>query len=147
LEVHAKESNGKFTALDGNYKVLYMHYSNSMTELAEAIRKINGQAKQGVTFGGRLMVGSGDVIRLWSDQERLRMTVDNLKNNLGSTHGMGQGIDPQVTIQQGERLGNAEGQIKKLEKAVADMISTNVTQKRNLDNLTNDFKQYKLQKK
>jgi hypothetical protein len=41
----------------------------------------------------------------------------------------------------------AEATVKTLSKAGADMVTTNATQKRNLDNLTNGFKQYKLQKK
>jgi hypothetical protein len=56
-------------------------------------------------------------------------------------------VDPQAIIRQGERLSASEATIKHLEKAVSDMIATNVSQKRNLDNLTNNFTQYKLQKK
>jgi hypothetical protein len=56
-------------------------------------------------------------------------------------------VDPQATLRQGERLTTSEAIIKQLQKSLTDMITTNATQKRSLDNLTNDFKQYKLQKK
>jgi hypothetical protein len=56
-------------------------------------------------------------------------------------------VDPQAIIRQGERLTASEGIIKQLQKSMTDLITNNATQKRSLDNLTNDFKQYKLQKK
>ena len=56
-------------------------------------------------------------------------------------------VDPQEIIRQGDRLTVAENSIKTMTKTIAEMVTANVTQKRNLDNLTNDFKQYKIQKK
>jgi hypothetical protein len=57
-------------------------------------------------------------------------------------------VDPQAILRQGERLTTtSEAIIKQLQKSITDLITTNATQKRSLDNLTNDFKQYKLQKK
>jgi hypothetical protein len=56
-------------------------------------------------------------------------------------------VDLQAILRQGKRLTTSKAIIKQLQKSLTDMITTNATQKRNLDNLTNDFKQYKLQKK
>jgi hypothetical protein len=56
-------------------------------------------------------------------------------------------VDTQAIIKQSERLTAAEVRVKSLEATVKDMGEKQATGKRNLDNLTNDFKQYKLQKK
>jgi archaellum component FlaC len=52
VEAHLTDVTGKLTTLDTNYKVLCAHYENSMKEISEAIRKINGHQKMVVSFGG-----------------------------------------------------------------------------------------------
>jgi hypothetical protein len=56
-------------------------------------------------------------------------------------------VNPQAIIKQGKRVTAAEARATKLEKSVTALESNNIILKRNLDNLTNDFKQYKIQKK
>jgi hypothetical protein len=56
-----------------------------MKEISEAIRKLNGRGRQGVTPDGPTL-GSIDVIHLREDRALLRGEVENLKNSQGSTY-------------------------------------------------------------
>ena len=74
----------KLATLDKNYKALYAHYMDSMKEISEAIRKINGRRQPGVTFGVGVS-GTVDVINLRADHERLKLEVNHLKAGATST--------------------------------------------------------------
>jgi predicted nucleic acid-binding Zn-ribbon protein len=52
LEFKSADASGKLHTLDNNYKKLYGHCTESMKEIYDAIRKLNGQGKQGVTTDG-----------------------------------------------------------------------------------------------
>jgi hypothetical protein len=84
LDIEAQDSTAKLNTLGTNYKSLYEHYTNSMTAISEAIRKLNGKGKQGASFGGK-MSGGGDVGLLRADHEQLRTEGEVLQQINRST--------------------------------------------------------------
>jgi hypothetical protein len=74
----------ELNTLGTNYKSLYEHYTNSMTVISEAIRKLNGRGKQGATFAGQMSEG-GDVGLLRAEHKQLRTEVEVLQQINRST--------------------------------------------------------------
>jgi hypothetical protein len=81
----------RLDTLETNYKALCDHYEATMKDVAEAIRKLNGQSQQGVTFGGQIVPTSNEVVVLQADHVRLQSEVNNLKAHVASSNVVTQG--------------------------------------------------------
>jgi hypothetical protein len=80
------QGNSRLDTLETNYKALCDHYKATMNDVADAIRKLNGRSRQGVTFGSQIMPTSNEVVVLQENHMRLQIEVSNLKAHVANSN-------------------------------------------------------------